>query len=137
MSVKPLLKLFLVFALIFTAVEVAGVVASPVREDAAADSGVISETDGTQMIEHRQWEDLGLVCHGCEYVPAGTLSQTARTRTSGGARRIVTAFKNVFVKDRTLVNTFNPIGFVSRSSNFASGTLSAGAHFILLRKFLI
>ena len=134
---KPFVKILLIFALVITGMEMLSAAVAPVQEEMTAVTGVICETDGTLMIEHRQWEDLGLIVHGGEYVPAGTLSQTAGTRIPGGARRSLSSFKNVFVKDRTLVNIVNPIGFVIESSSYVSGTLSAGAHFVILRKFRI
>ncbi len=134
---KPLVKILLILALAITGMEMLSAAVAPVKEEMAAVTGEICETDGALLCGEKHFNDLGLNCTGCEYVPAGTLSQTARTRTLGGARRCPSASKNVFVKDRALVNIVNPIGFVCESSSYVSGTLSAGAHFIILRKFRI
>ncbi len=134
---KPLVKILLIFALVVTGMEMLSAAVAPVKEEMAAVTGEICETDGARMSDERHLNDLGLNCSGCEYVPAGTLSQTARIRSLGGARRCLSAFKNMFVKDRALVNVVNPIGFVCKSSSYVSGTLSAGTHFVILRKFRI
>jgi len=134
---KALFKLLLVFALVFTGMEMTREAVSPVQEEAVASTGEISETDSDFSRNERHFNDLGLNGPGCEYVPAGTLTQTARVRTTGGARRCVTAFNSVFVKDRGLVNAVSPLGFVPRTSAYVSGTLSADAHFVILRKFRI
>ncbi len=134
---KRFLEILLFAMLALVCAEAAGMSPVQLQREQTPSAGEIRESEGTSRGDARLQDDFGLTCQGCEYVPAGTLSQTARTRTLNGARRGVTAFKNVFVKDRALVNTVNPIGFVRSSSSYASGTLSAGAHFVILRKFRI
>ncbi len=134
---KALLKLLLAFALVFTGMEMTRAAVSPVQEETPAACGAICETDSDFSGDERHFNDLGLNGPGCEYVPAGTLTQTARVRTTGGARRCVIAFNSVFVKDRGLVNAVSSVGFAPRTSAYVSGTLSADAHFVILRKFRI
>ena len=134
---KPLVKILLIFALVVTGMEMLSAAVAPVKEEMAAVTGEICETDEALLCGEKHFNDLGVNSSGCEYVPAGTLSQTARIRSLGGARRSLSAFKNVFVKDRALVNIVNPIGFICESSSYVSGTLSSGTHFVILRKFRI
>ncbi len=133
---KRFLEILLLVALVFCCAEAVADSAAPVQEEQSVCAGEIRETGGASKGDARLQDSLGYD-GGCEYTASGTLSQTARTRGGGGMRRSVTSFKNVFVKDSGLVNAANSIGFVCESSRYASGTLSAESHFIILRKFRI
>ena len=132
---KRWLKILLVLTLVLVCRESDGLVYRTVTgAEQAGGNGEITEKDSDSR-KDTQLRDFLICSQGYEYTAQANFPQTARIR-SGGVRRCPGSTK-VFVKSRQVINTSNHIGFTPEQSRFVSGTLSAAAHFILLRKLRI